>query len=92
MSKRDDFKIRAPFEAQYAFHKGSQRPCAQYRVYNSSGQRRLRTKYFSKQHEFGSPESLAEFETWHRKTDIFTSDFIGRHDLEYTVGELKYAC
>ena len=92
MSKRDDFKIRAPFEAQYAFHKGSQRPCAQYRVYNSSGQRRLRTKYFSKQYEFGSPESLAEFETWHRKTDIFTSDFIGRHDLEYTVGELKYAC
>ena len=91
MSKRDDFKIRAPFKATYALHGDKNQPCAHYRVYNSKGQRRAKTKYFSKQYEFGSPESKAELEAWFRKTDIFTSDFIGRHDLEYTVGELKYA-
>ena len=49
MSKRDDFKIRAPFKASYALHGDKNQPCAHYRVYNSKGQRRAKTKYFSKQ-------------------------------------------
>jgi hypothetical protein len=73
----DEYQIRAPFKPSYTFHKGSKRPAARYYVYNDEGNRKERMKFFSRQFEYQSPESIAEFDHWFEKMDVFNNPFVG---------------
>ena len=84
----DTFKIRLPFNPRYGWHKSKKQPCANYRVYNDAGKRKLRTKYFSRGHELHSSESLAEFDQWRKRMIDGLTPHTGHIELEYTVEEL----
>ena len=85
---RDEYQIRAPFKATYGFHKAKNRPVARYYVYNVDGERKQRMKCFSRQFEYQSPESIAEFDHWFEKMDVFNNPFVGNPEITYSVKEI----
>ena len=85
---RDEYQIRAPFKATYGFHKAKTRPVARYYVYNVDGERKQRMKSFSRQFEYQSPESIAEFDHWFEKMDVFNNPFVGNPNITYSVKEI----
>lgn len=85
---RDEYQIRAPFKATYGFHKAKNRPVARYYVYNVDGERKQRMKSFSRQFEYQSPESIAEFDHWFEKMDVFNNPFVGNPEITYSVKEI----
>tara|TARA_B100000519_G_C14248380_1_gene441049 strand:+ start:271 stop:1689 length:1419 start_codon:yes stop_codon:yes gene_type:complete len=85
---QDEYKIREPFKASYTFHKASKSPAARYYVYNKEGKRKARMKLLSREFEYQSAESVAEYNLWFEKTDVFSNPFVGNPSVEYTVEEV----
>ena len=89
MVQSEEFQIRTPFQSQYAFHKSKGRPVARYYTYRASdGKRKNCIKYFSKDHPFESPESLAEYDLWVVQMERAANPLIGHPDVEYSIGEM----
>ena len=45
-------------------------------------------KSFSRQFEYQSPESNAEFDHWFEKIDVFNNPFVGNPEITYSVKEI----